>query len=147
MKIEKQIGWEGRLSQCIAENRNKPFDRGSHDCVRVVNDILFQIVGVDLGSRFTEKYSNDEQAKAVLREAGEDGFYAICDQVFKQAGWEQVSWKKAHRGDPCLFPSELDPWAGCLAICVGAVAVTPGPLGLGNLSMRKARAVWHIPYV
>ncbi len=149
VKLPRIPGWEARLQVHVESYRNRTFDRGTSDCVRFVSGAVFQMVGMDLARTYTERYRNDEEAKQLIAEQGQDGFFKLVRKVcVEDAGFLEVDWKHAHRGDVCFIQTitEEESWAGGLGICMGVVAYTPWKQGLREVAMRACRAVWTIPY-
>lgn len=146
MKLTRITGWEGRLAEYLRRNNSRKFDRGMFDCVRFTADAVFEIVGVDLADAFRDKYRTDEEAKKLVQELGEDGFFRVVNDVAIQAGFVPTDWKHAHRGDPVFITSIGDAWSGGLALCMGAHALSPTKTGIVQVPMRFARIVWSIPF-
>jgi len=150
MNLTKLPGWETRLQSYFVEHMRHCFDRGVFDCVRFTSGAVFQVVGIELADSFVSKYRNDEEAKELLRSFGEDGFYKVVSQVLTEAGFVEINWMQAHRGDPVFIatlPGETDDWCGGLGVCAGTHAMTPGRKGLLSVPMRRTRCAWRVPYV
>jgi len=147
MRLVRIPGWEQRFAEFVQAQYDKPFDRGTFDCVRFTADAMFTLVAYDLAQDFRHKYKTDKEAIELVRSFGPDGFLRVCDEILTSAGFTRTDWRHAHRGDPCFIAEQENSMGGGLGICTGPYLVTPFKKGLKSIPMKYAQTVWSIPYV
>lgn len=133
----RPAGWQRRLQAVVVERLAQPFEWGRNDCISFVADALQAMHdGRDVLAESRQARATPRQAHRALRDAG--GLLA----GLARAGLEPVAASHALLGDVVL----LRP-AGrrreLLALCNGADALAPGPLGLEVIPMAHAVMAWR----
>jgi len=103
-------GWEQRLNDFIAENRDRPFEWGQWDCILFATAAAAAITGEDKAAPFRGQYSDELGAREVLRELGKGTLLRTVNHYFAK---KPVTY--ALRGD--LVWHE-----GCVGVCLGSAA-------------------------
>ena len=134
---QRPRGWQRRLQALVVARLAQPFGWGDNDCLAFVADALQAMHdGRDVLAEARQPRANPREAHRALRQAG--GLLA----GLARAGLEPVPPSHAVLGDVVL----LRP-AGrrreLLALCNGADALAPGPVGLQVLPMAAAVLAWR----
>ena len=99
--------WEMRLSNFMQANERRAFEWGQWDCILFACAAAEAITGEDRAAQYRGRYSDNEGARAALRELGKGTLLRTVDSQFarKPVG-------NAQRGDLV--------WRdGCVGVCLG----------------------------
>jgi hypothetical protein len=107
---ERLPDWERRLSQFIADNRDREFAWGEWDCILFACAAAEAITGHDAAAAYRGQYSDEKGARAILRRLGQGTLLSTVDANFAA---KPVSY--AMRGDLIWH-------AGCVGVCLGNAA-------------------------
>lgn len=134
--------WPERLAAVIADARERPWQRGVHDCGTFVAEAVKAIGGPDIGGGWVGEYDDDASADQVMRRWGED-MEAAVSAAMAAGGLDEVAPAYAMRGDVVLLYNarlpEMVP-----AICDGFRAVTMGHQGVMQVPRRWAIKAWRV---
>jgi hypothetical protein len=134
--IKRYNDWQLRFEKVVAENSNKAFEWGYHDCILWGANAVLAITGYDAAEGFRGTYSTALGAARVLKELG-----GIEKLINDKLYVEPVPAGYANIGDILLV--DLD---GQLttAVCNGETMLAPGEVGLVALHTLSALKAWKI---
>lgn len=106
--------WEERLSAFVAENMDRPFEWGRHDCALFATACAAAITGEDRAEQYRGTYSDRKGSARALRKLGKGTLLRTLSDLYppKPAA-------KAMRGDIVWF-------AGSAGISLGAFGLFVG---------------------
>ena len=106
--------WEDRLSALVAENMDRPFEWGRHDCALWATGAAAELTGEDRAAIYRGAYSTRNGSAKALRQHGKGTLLRTLDSLYpRKAVW------KAGRGDLVWF-------TGSVGVCMGAFALFVG---------------------
>lgn len=124
--------WPERLFAFVDAARPKPFEWGTHDCMRFAIGAA-QSMGAD--DPFGDLTWHDARsALRLLEQLG--GLEALLDSRL-----ESIDPRLAQRGDWCLVIFETDPAVG---VCLGPDVAGPSRNGLEFIPIARARRAWKV---
>lgn len=135
--MNRREGWEGRLNDVIEAARDKPYEIGQHDCLRVACASVEALIGVDYWPVFSG-YESKREARMVILEHGKN----LAEAVTKTLGIDSVEPPLARRGDIVLYRDDEEH----LGVCVGPWVAVLGAQGLQLVTLTDAgvRCCWRI---
>lgn len=137
----RRDGWEARLAHLEMAARARPFAWGEHDCCTWAAECVQAVTGTDPLADLRGTWHSAEAAQAVLQRLG--GLRAAVDA---RLGEPLPSVHLAQRGDVVLLAVGN---TMALGVCMGRVAVAPGPDGLVRIDMatqvgdQRPLAAWR----
>jgi hypothetical protein len=131
---ERLPDWERRLSQFIADNRDREFAWGDWDCILFATACAAELTGEDHAAPFRGQYSDRRGARRVLREIGQGTLLRTVDHHFKR---KPASF--AQRGDLVWH-------AGCVGVSLGkAAAFITDPVAMDALEAPRVGGFAMLP--
>jgi hypothetical protein len=138
VRLERREGWEARLAEVVEWARAKPYELGTHDCVRVAFRAVEALTGVDLWAEWGRTYRTKEDAARIVIDIG-GGFTGCFSTVF---GGDPLPMPAARRGDIAEF---RDPdGEKHLGVVTGASVAVLGEHGVGFIPRSACRHCWRI---
>jgi hypothetical protein len=134
--IKRYDDWQLRFEKAVAENMNKPFEWGSHDCVLWGANAVLAITGYDAADGFRGTYDSALGAAKVLKELG--GMEKLTTD---KLGVEPVAAGYANVGDILLVNLEGQL---TMAVCNGETMLAPSELCLVALPTLSALKTWKV---
>ena len=132
--------WEERLSLCLDNVADKPFEWGSHDCALFAADCVKAMTGVDPAEAYRGKYDTAHGAAQALREHGAGTLLKTLKAIFG----EPISPHFAQRGDVVMLDRTTT------GICVGRfsyfVGREEGVEGLLVIPTAQCRYAFRVPF-
>lgn len=132
MRVDR---WENRLLEIIDEWKSRPFEWAVNDCCVFAARCVDVITGSDWVGDLGQCYHDKASAYAYIAAEG-----SIEASVTKRLG-DPVPRLLARRGDACLVDTPDGPG---VAVCVGSVALIPGPNGLISKPLRSVIKAWRV---
>ena len=120
-------GWETRLAHLEMQARERPFAWGEHDCCTWAADAIRCMTGADPLGGLRGAWRSEDEAMGLLASLG--GLHAA---VRARLGAPLGCVALARRGDVVMVTAGK---GKALAVCMGDVAVAPGPDGLSRVPM------------
>lgn len=137
MTLQRRLDWLPRLLEVIESCRDTPFDWGSHDCGLFAARCIEAMTGVDVAIDVRGQYSTKAGAMRVLHQRGMTSIADFAGSILP----EPCPRYLARRGDIILFHAVEGP---ALGICMGHLAVGPGPKGLTWIPARHWVKAWPV---
>jgi len=138
--MKKTEGWDIRLSEFLAENKDRKFERGVHDCALFAADCLKVMTGEDHGAPYRNKYKTLAGANKMIEHLGNTDLLALACSV---VGEPMENMNFASRGDIVAVKYKRD-----IALCVidlsGRKAVTAGQDGLEYFDRPLWLKAWRV---
>jgi hypothetical protein len=152
-QIERYPDWPERLAAVLAQHQRTPFVWGEHDCCLFAASVVQALTGVDPAAGWRGTYSTEEQAQALIEEAG--GLLALATSAL---GAPRNNPQLVQRGDvvcaaiyPEVAPDELALADGVLpepkwllGVATGAGWCAPSKRGLVHRRLDDVVAVWAV---
>lgn len=142
--MQKQIGWEDRLTKYIEKKQNAPFRWGTNDCVKFAFGCVKAITGIDaLKESWSREWKSKAEAYQILKDCKADQWSDIYSPYLSgKYGLDVINPKMAQRGDLAMVET---PYGLALGIVtINGIAV-PGRKGLEYSNRKDAIKVWRIP--
>lgn len=131
--------WRSRLSACIGEALQRPFEWGVHDCALFAADAVLAMTGEDPAEAFRGRYRTQIGAARVLHREGFKGLLGLA-----QSRLNLIPAAMASDGDLIAIPDGL---AGeTLGVVAGALIAAPGPDRLEFIPRTSASFAFHVPF-
>lgn len=124
--------WQLRYAACLRARQSVPFAWAAQDCAQFAAAVVEACTGLAVA---LPGYSGVRTGARALRDAG--GLHAAVCAVL---GADMLP-NRARTGDVLLVQSGR---RHALAVCNGASAIGPGPVGLVAVSMRHVVAAWRV---
>lgn len=132
----RKLDWQLAFATCVAENQDRPFIWGEHDCVLWAANAVLSITGFDAAEGFRDRYSTALGAAKLLKEFG--GMEALVTAKLER---EPTPPAFANVGDILMVMQEGQPM---LAVCNGETMLAPGLSGLVSLPTLSAVKAWKV---
>lgn len=128
--------WPERLAATVALARHKPYQLGTHDCLRFTCQCIETITGVDFWPRF-QGYTTRLQALRVIASIAP----SLGEAVTAVLGISPQPVAYARRGDVVLY---RDAGGEHLGVCVGVQIAVLHEAGLVLMPLRLAEGCWRV---
>ena len=137
--MEKLNDWQPLLTQCLEENRLKPFEWGSWDCCKFADTCIKAMTGESLIPKKL-KWTDEESAMKAINDYGKDLNGSIA-KAAKAKGLQQVDDNHRQRGDLMVIRQESQ----LVGICDGIKVLGPSESGMAVIPYEEVLSVWRIP--
>lgn len=127
--------WPAQLDKYIADNRQKPFSWGEHDCVSFTCGWYAMMTGNDLYSRWRGRYYSEYGSKKLMLVSGCRTLELFAQQEL--FGQPEYGVKSMARGDIAFADRAL-------GICVGNGIVMLGIDGSSFIDVKEADMFWRV---
>ena len=158
MGLTRTEGWELRLAAALEDARNRKYQLGTHDCLRVALSCVAALTGVNLWGPFDGQYATYRQSVLLIadvkrwpalagREISEGDAAALgrLHGIFRGAftflfDADPQDVKLARRGDVCEY-TDGQPHLG---VCNGATVAVLKDSGLAFVPLQACNVCWRI---
>lgn len=128
--------WRSRLHARLAENADRAFEPGVHDCSLFSADMVEAMTGDDPAAAYRGQYSTVAEGKALLRA---DGF---SDHVaFAESLYTEVPVLQAQVGDLAVIRqfSQIG-----LGVVIGHSIAVAAESGIGHIPLSYAKRIFRV---
>lgn len=145
VELQRREDWEQRVNDYLSLIRRRVHEWGTHDCALAWAGAIEAMTGVDLMAEFRGRYSTEEEALALINEAGYPDLASLLDDRLPR-----VVRSSAQRGDLVMVKGGALALAwGEVALAVGEVRAVPGgplvaPAGIIRVPREDWRKAWKV---
>lgn len=142
--MTRHIDWQNRLTDLIVENRSKPFDFVSHNCLLWAGQSILAVTGSNPVSRVVGQYDDEKSALRYLKKV--EGVTSVSQFLMKVIEQEDSAIAFARPGDIVLAdPSNVevveipcgDKFGKVPGVCYGQLSYFVGLDGLVDIETSR----------
>lgn len=145
-KLKRHTNWANhQYHQFLLDHAHAKFKWGSHDCSLFAANGIQAITGTDIASDFRGKYTNEEQAFALIKQL--TGGTTVADAAAYCAEKHGLTELKnplfAQRGDLVVFTAPTGSLVAGLVHLNGRHIISVGENGLYKFPITNVKRAWH----
>ena len=138
-ELLRKPDWRARFEEAIDDIKKTPFAWGIHDCgPSFAGRLVLAITGVDLAAQYAGTYANEEEALAIIHNAG---FETLGDMVASML--PAIHPSQARIGDVAAIPVDR-PIGHALGVVNGERIFVVMPSGIGTVSLLTASMAFKV---